>query len=362
MTKMENYPQLNATLKNLVSSRRTPGLQYIVMKDRIILYQQNIGVADFESNKLIDKNSFFNACSVTKTFTSLAILQLAEAGKIKLTDNASVYLDGLPFNEEIKIYQLLSHTSGLSNPIPLKWVHLQEEETDFDSDEFIRNVLKKHARLKYSPGEKFSYSNLNYLPLGQIIEKISGLSYPDYIRKNIISRIGLEERPMEFVVDDDLHYARGYQKRLSLINLMLGFLIDRKKFITRSKNPAWIKFNKYYVNGKAYGGIIANAYSLTKFIYELSKPHSVLLSDAWKDVFFAKQKTNNGSEINMTLGWFTGKLNEIHYFGHAGAGGGYYCEMRVYPDNNMATAIMFNRSGIRDERFLDKLDSHFQPV
>ena len=359
---MENYPQLTASLKKLVTTGRTPGLQYIVMKDRIILYQQNIGVADFESNKLIDKNSFFNACSVTKTFTSLAIMQLAEAGKIKLTDNASVYLDGLPFDEEIKIYQLLSHTSGISNPIPLKWVHLQTEEADFDSEGFIRNVLKKNARLEHPPGEKFSYSNLNYLPLGQIIEKVSGLSYPDFIRKNIIARIGLEERPMEFIVHEDLHYARGYQKRLSLINLILGFLIDRKKFTTRSSNPSWVKFNKYYVSGRAYGGIIANGYSLTKFMYELSKPHSVLLSDAWKNILFARQKTNNGNEIDMTLGWFIGKLNEIHYYGHAGAGGGYYCEMRFYPDNNMATAIMFNRSGIRDERFLDELDRHFQPI
>lgn len=359
---MENYPQLTTALKKLVTSGRTPGLQYIVMKDRIILYQQNLGVADFESDKRIDKNTFFNVCSVTKTFTSLAILQLAEAGKIKLTDNTSVYLDGLPFGEEIKIYQLLSHTSGISNPIPLKWVHLQTEETDFDSDGFIRSVIKKYARLKYPPGEKLFYSNLNYLLLGQIIEKVSGLSYPDFIRKNIITRIGLEKRPMEFVVHNDLHYARGYQKRLTLLNLMLGFLIDRKKFTTSSNNPAWIKFKKYYVNGTAYGGMIANAYSLTKFIYELSKPHSVLLSDTWKDILFTKQKTNNGNEIEMTLGWFTGKLNEIHYFGHAGAGGGYYCEMRFYPDNDMATAIMLNRSGMRDERFLDELDRHFQPV
>ena len=359
---MENYPELTASLKKLVETGKTPGLQYIVMKDRIILYQQNFGVAEFESDRSIDKNSFFNACSVTKTFTSLAIMQLAEAGKIKLTDNASVYLDGLPFPEEIKIYQLLSHTSGLSNPIPLRWVHLQSEENEFDSDEFIRTVLRKFSRLKSEPGEKFSYSNLNYLPLGQIIEKVSGLSYRDYIRKNIFARIGLEGRPMDFIIPDEIHYARGYQKKLSLINLILGFLIDRKKFTTRSGNPAWIKFNKYYVNGRAYGGLIANGYSLTKFLYELSKPHSPLLSDAWKDRLFAKQKINNGNEIEMTLGWFTGKLNELHYFGHAGAGGGYYCEMRFYPDHNMSTAIMFNRSGMRDERFLDELDRHFQPV
>jgi D-alanyl-D-alanine carboxypeptidase len=359
---MENYPQVTASLKKLVETGKTPGLQYIVLKDRITLYHQNLGVAEFESNRAIDKNSFFNACSVTKTFTSLAIMQLAEAGKIKLTDSASIYLDGLPFHKEIKIYHLLSHTSGLSNPIPLRWVHLQSEENEFDSNEFIRNVLRKHSRLKSEPGEKFIYSNLNYLPLGQIIEKVSGLSYYDYIRKNIIAVIGLEGRPMDFIVPDEIHYARGYQKKLSLINLILGFLIDRKKFTTRSGNRAWIKFNKYYVNGRAYGGLIANAYSLTKFIYELSRPHSVLLSDTWKEVLFTKQKTNNGNEIEMTLGWFTGKLNEVHYFAHAGAGGGYYCEMRFYPDNNMTTAIMFNRSGMRDEGFLDELDRHFQPV
>jgi CubicO group peptidase (beta-lactamase class C family) len=359
---MENYPELTASLKKLVENGKTPGLQYIVMKDRIILYQQNLGVAEFESNKPIEKNSFFNACSVTETFTSLAIVQLAEAGKIKLTDNASVYLDGLPFHEEIKIYQLLSHTSGLSNPNPLRWAHLQSEENKFDSDEFIRNVFRKYNRLKSKPGEKFSYSNLNYLPLGQIIEKVSGLSYCEYIRKNIFARISLERRPMDFIIPDEIHYARGYQKKLTLINLILGFLIDRKKFTTRSGNPAWIKFNKYYASGRAYGGLIANGYSLTKFLYELSKPHSLLLSDAWKDVLFDKQKINNGDEIEMALGWFTGKLNEFHYFGHAGEGAGYYCEMRIYPDSNMYSVIMFNRSGMRDERILDELDRHFQPL
>jgi len=118
-----------------------------------------------------------------------------------------------------------------------------------------------------------------------------------------------------------------------------------------------VKFNKYYVSGRAYGGIIANAYSLNKFIRELFKPNSVLLSDEWKKILFTKQKVLSGKEVEMTLGWFTGKLNGIDYFAHAGAGGGYYCEMRMYPSVNLATAIMFNRSGIRDERFLDKPDN-----
>ncbi len=61
----------------------------------------------------------------------------------------------------------------------------------------------------------------------------------------------------------------------------------------------------------------------------------------------------------MTAGWFTGNLNEVKYFTHAGGGGGYYCEMRYYPAKKITSVIMFNRTGIRDERLLDKEDATF---
>ncbi len=61
----------------------------------------------------------------------------------------------------------------------------------------------------------------------------------------------------------------------------------------------------------------------------------------------------------MCLSWFTGKLNGIQYYTHAGGGGGFYCEIRIYPDPGVGSVVMFNRTGMRDERFLDKLDIHF---
>jgi CubicO group peptidase (beta-lactamase class C family) len=356
---MEKFPELISFLQKLVSARKTPGLQYLAVKDGEVVYQQNLGVAEFERNKPVTENSFFNACSVTKTFTSLGIMQLAEAGKIRLSDHASTYLDQLPFQQEIKISQLLSHTSGLSNPIPLRWAHLQEKEENFDYNVFIRGVLEKHSKMKFTPGTKFSYSNLNYLLLGQIIEEVSGMPYRDYIRQNIINRLGLTGEHLDFLVFGDSNYAWGYQKRFTAMNLILGFFLDKKKFTTRSSNPAWIRFNKYYVSGRAYGGLIANAYSLTKFLWALFRPDSILLSEEGKKTLFEKQKTLDGREIEMTLGWFTGEFNGYKYFTHAGAGGGYYCEMRMYRQKNLATAIMFNRSGIGDERFLDSTDRYF---
>jgi D-alanyl-D-alanine carboxypeptidase len=356
---MQELPVLTSFLQKLVSGGKTPGLQYVAVQDDKIVYQQNLGVAEFERERRLTENSFFNACSVTKTFTSLGIMQLAEAGKIRPGDYASSYLDQFPFLQKIKISQLLSHTSGLSNPIPLRWAHLQEEEENFDYNAFVREVLMKNSKLKFAAGKKFSYSNLNYLLLGQIIEKVSGLPYRDYVHQKIFDKLRPVGEPLDFLVFDDCNYARGYQKRFTVMNLILGFFLDKDKFTTRSSDPAWIRFNKYYVSGRAYGGLIANAYSLTKFLCALFRPGSILLSEDWKKTLFEKQKTLGGREIEMTLGWFTGELKGVKYFTHAGAGGGYYCEMRMYPQRNMATAIMFNRSGMKDERFLDRTDYHF---
>jgi D-alanyl-D-alanine carboxypeptidase len=355
----DNTTQAVAFLNDLVDKNKTPGVQYTVTSKGVVLFEHNTGMAEFETNKRISHKSFFNACSVTKTFTSLGIMQLAEKEKIQLSDNAARYMNDYPFSKQITIQQLLSHTSGLSNPIPLRWAHLQEEESTFNYDEFVNDVLRSHAKLISEPGEKFSYSNLNYLMLGKIIQKVSGMNFCDYILQNIIAKINRNDLPLQFLLTDETNYARGYQKRFSFINGILGFLLDRKKFTERSSNNKWVKFKKYYVSGRAYGGLIANAYSLTAFIEALFTHNSPLLSEPYKKILFTKQNTNNGKAIEMTLGWFIGKLKNIDYFTHAGGGGGYYCEMRMYPEKNLTTAIMFNRSGISDERFLDKIDHFF---
>jgi CubicO group peptidase (beta-lactamase class C family) len=99
-------------------------------------------------------------------------MQLVEKEKIKLSTYAAEWMDNYPFSKQITIQQLLSHTSGLPNPIPLCWAHLHNEEAAFNSDDFIKGVLSKHSNLKHQPGEKFAYSNLNYLVLGKIIENV----------------------------------------------------------------------------------------------------------------------------------------------------------------------------------------------
>ena len=73
-------------------------------------------------------------------------------------------------------------------------------------------------------------------------------------------------------------------------------------------------------------------------------------------MLFDENVTNSNKSTGMCLSWFRGHLNGQEYFAHAGGGGGYYCEIRIYPKLGRGSVIMFNRSGMKDERFLDKLD------
>jgi len=79
--------------------------------------------------------------------------------------------------------------------------------------------------LKYQPGEKFAYSNLNYLPPGEIIEKVSGVSYGTYIHLNITAKLNRDDLPLKFLIADDANYARGYQ---NVVHLSMQFLASSR--------------------------------------------------------------------------------------------------------------------------------------
>lgn len=344
-------------LDALVHSNKTPGVQYVLYKNGVLELSHAAGYADFENKKPITEDTIFNACSITKTFTSLAIMQLAAQDKLRLDENAAFYSGYLTAEKNITIRQLLSHTSGIANPIPLKWVYLQNEP--FDEKNFIQSILTTQLKYKTTPKKKFAYSNINYLLLGDIIEKVSGLQYTDYIKQNIIALIKTPNNKLSFTVDDDKNYAAGYQKKWSLLNALLGFMIDKKKMMRPSVNKSWLKFNYYYISGKAYGGLISNANSLAAFINTMFENDSHLLNNELKEELFTKQHLINNQTIPMTLGWFIGNVNGTAYYTHAGGGGGYYCEMRYYPKQKITSVIMFNRTGISDERILDKIEGNF---
>jgi CubicO group peptidase (beta-lactamase class C family) len=286
-------------------------------------------------------------------------MQCVEVEKLKLEDGASRFIESYPYNEEITVRQLLSHSSGIPNPIPLKWVHPQEEDDQFDQNKFFNETIRSYPRLRSKPGTRFSYSNINYLILGHIIENVTGVNYRDFVRKNIIEKFREPGIYIDFIIKDYSNYAIGYQKKFSWVNAMLGFFLDRKLWIESSSDHNWLRFRKYYIDGSAYGGLISNVQSITTYMKKFFQPGSPLISNDWKKAMLTQQKLSNGENFDMCLGWFMGKCKNHDYYAHPGAGGGYYCEFRYYPYANFISGIMLNRSGIRNEKLLDQVDPFF---
>ena len=350
-----NKNKISSFLTNQIVKDKTPSVQYLIFDQDRILHSFQSGFADIKSQRKVDKQTTYNAFSTTKTFTALAILQLAEKDQLDIENSVKQYLTDFPYLSDITIRHLLSHTAGIPNPIPLNWIHLESEHNTFDSNNFFNSIFLKKSKNKFKPGEKFAYSNLGYVILGQIIEKISDRTYENYIRENIIQPLNLGSDELDFEIHEKSAYAKGYQKRGQLINLVLKFFLDTSKYLGK-KEGNWYPWNAYYVNGPAYGGLIGTPNAFVKYIQELLNPDCILISKRYKKMLFEENYLNAGNPSGMCLSWFKGHLNGKEYYTHAGGGGGYYCEIRIYPTLKMGSIIMFNRSGMKDVRILDKVD------
>ena len=349
--------KIDTILANLVEDNKTPSVQYVIFNKDSTIHRFQFGFSDIKNKQKTSDKITYNAYSVTKTFTALAILQLAQQKKLDIEKPAKIYLPEFPYSSEITIKQLMTHSSGIPNPMPLRWIHLADEHKSFDRNKFFKEIFKKHNKAKSKPNEKYVYSNLGYVLLGQIIEKVSGSIYEDYIREHILKPLNIKPNELDFKIADTAKHAKGYQKKYSLLNLILGFLIDKKTYMDGTEGK-WKAFKNIYVNGTSHGGLIGTSFGFQKYIQELLKPNCKLITDDYKKILFTENYTNSGEATGMCLSWFKGDLNTKQYFAHSGGGGGYYCEIRIYPELGLGSVIMFNRTGLKDERILNKLDKY----
>lgn len=343
-------------LKDQVLHHRTPSVQYAFFDTDSAIYEFRYGLKNVKSQEAVERATTYHLYSITKTFTALAVLQLAHEGKIKLDSPVISYLPAFQYGAEVTVEQLLNHTAGIPNPIPLNWIHLEEEHAGFDRDQFFADVFRKHPKTNFEAGTRFSYSNLGYVVLGQLVETVSGEPFESYVNENITGRIGIDKDTLGFEIDSTSHGV-GYHKWWSVSHAALGFFLSKKKFMG-DKEGRWRPFRRFYNNGISYGGMIGSADGLIRYAQALMRDHSVLIDDKHKQKLFTETVIRQ-RPTGMALSWFTGFLKGNKYVVHAGGGGGYYTELRIYPEARAGSVILYNRSGLRDERMLDQTDRFF---
>lgn len=184
------YSASEAFYRDVLEKSRFNG-EFLVAKKGEIIFEKYAGYAHFDQKDSLNENSALHLASVSKTFTGMAVLKLWEEEKLRISDEVSTYLPGFPY-PGVTIKTLLNHRSGLPN-----YVHVMEQ-LGWDRKKIVYNqdvldfLVTNKSRLQVGrPDKSFHYCNTNYALLALIIEKVSGIPYPQYIYENFFAPLGM---------------------------------------------------------------------------------------------------------------------------------------------------------------------------
>lgn len=157
----------------------------LIAKEGNIIYEKYVGFRDLRSKDAITDTTSFHLASTSKPFTAMALLRMVQEGKLSLNDSLTKFFPGFPY-PGVTVKMLLNHRSGLPN-----YVHFVEESKKWDKKKYMTNedllqfMYREKPMRSFPPDKRFSYSNTNYALLAMIIEKISGMAFPDYMKTHL---------------------------------------------------------------------------------------------------------------------------------------------------------------------------------
>jgi D-alanyl-D-alanine carboxypeptidase len=192
-----------------VAAGESPGLEVAVVKDGRAILVKSYGSANLEQNVPVANDSVFRIGSVTKQFTAVALLLLAEQGKVSLQDKLSKYYPNFPRANDITLDEMLHHTSGIYN-------YTSEPNFAVDgmiqrsTDEMVEFIGKLPKTQDFEPGTNWSYSNSAYFILGGVVEKATGAPLAKIFRTRFFTPLGMTHSALDDEAEIVAGRARGY--------------------------------------------------------------------------------------------------------------------------------------------------------
>lgn len=181
--------QIDRVAAEALAQQRVPGLTVAIARDGELLYGKGYGLRDITHGRRADAATIYEIGSITKQFTAAAVMLLVQSGKVKLDVPIQTYLSGIPLGQRITVRELLTHTSGLPNYTDQPGFFAHLHDTRVAPDKLVAVIAGKP--LDFAPGTRWEYSNTNYVVLGMLIAKESGMSYPAFLRTRIFTPLAL---------------------------------------------------------------------------------------------------------------------------------------------------------------------------
>ncbi len=299
-----------------------PGVTVLVKKKGEIIYEKAFGKSSIELNVNMTTNNAFNIGSISKEFTTISTLQLAEKGKLSLEDNLNKFLPNYSkYGDKIKIKHLLSQTSGLKSHTDTIWANTTGRKY-FKSMLEVLNYFKKDTLL-FEPGEKHDYCNVNFNLLAYIIEKASGMEYKEYVQKNIFDTLNMTN---SYIPDEGQ----------SVPNLAIGYELKDNKIV----------YARYHSLEQTRGSS-----SIHSTVGDLSKWYEGLMNSkvisreslmkAW-----IPYKLNDGSNSIYGYGFYNNRKFDRTAIFHNGFIFGYSTSDMYFPEDDILILVATNISDI----------------
>ncbi|HEY3414088.1 MAG TPA: serine hydrolase domain-containing protein [Armatimonadota bacterium] len=303
-----------------MKGRHIPGVSIAVIRNDRIAKVAGYGFANLEQNTSVTPDTVFQIQSMTKSFTAAGLLMLVEDGRVSVNDPISRYLDGVPAAwKDITVRHLLTHTSGIKDYInePTQSLRLDVDDED---------VLKAAAArpLNFTPGDRYQYSNTNYLLVGMIIRKVTGKPYGDWLRERIFEPLGMTETSIYSWSEIVPHRSAGYK--------MEGIRWVNGDYIAPT------------VLGYPGGGILSTVRDLAKWDIALSKGH--LLRTETRKEMWTPARLNDGTMSHYGYGWDIGSMAGHSYQDHNGShSSGFGSTILRFPEDHLSVIVLCNLAG-----------------
>lgn len=291
------------------------GLVVSISKDEQVLFKKAYGYANLPFRVAAETDHKFRIGSITKQFTSVAVLKLVEEGKLDLQDLVQKYLPGFP--SEVTIEHLLTHTSGLLDYGNKADWFSKVSKQDLEPQDLADYV--KNDSLHFSPGNQFEYNNTGYHLLGLIIEKLSGKTYADFLKEEIFVPLQMTNT-----------FAHDSQK--VVVDLVDGYeLMNGQTF-----HPEYIHPKQPF----SAGSLVSTAGDLQKwysglFAGKLIKPETL-------EKALTPFKLNDGSHSPYGYGWFLDEQQGLQVVNHGSNYPGYIAEVSYFPKSGILVTALSN--------------------
>jgi len=324
--------EFEAFAEKQLASAHMPGLSVAVMKDDFV-WSHGFGFADVENHIPATAESSYRLASVTKPMTAVAVLKLAEEGRIDLDAEVQKYVPSFPKKQwPVTVRQLLAHLGGISHYRDLAAEqHFREPKNTAESLAVFRDF-----DLVAEPGTRFSYSSYGYVLLGAVIEGATGKPYADVMREKVWTPLGMTNTLMDDMRAIIPNRVRGYELR------------DGKL-----RNAEYVDVSSRF----AAGGTRSTVLDMLAFVRGITA--GKVLAPATVDQMWTPQTTKNGRTIAWGLGWDVSPIAGRFAVSHDGSQPETETYLVYIPSQHFAIALATNLQGANLHPFADRLAAIF---